>query len=1218
MSFRVAEGFVEVTMDRTKYDADLQRLKGQKLNVSVLAKLQDADAKQRLKQLTRNQNLKIKAAIDDAVAKQRLTQVGKAISVKLSVAVDDKAAKARLAALTKPVTIKAVVGVDDQAARAKLRALTQIVKTITVKVEFDRATAQEAAASLGSKLKVKIVPEMGDTGTYITQLERLTRDQKITITPVMGNPSTYLAQLERLTRDQFITVNPRIKADAYLTQLDRLTRDRQIDVRTNLVTGDTRARLDALTRNRRVRVDVDSGGLSGLARTLGQTGSAASGASGGIGSLVSGMGLLTGAAATSLPTLASLGQAIIAMAPAAAVAAPALGSLLSAFAAVKIGTGGLGAAFKQAFAPAVSGGGAAVDKARQVADAQQALKIAIRDAADSNRRAVEQVAASERDLATAQRQERQAQLDLTKARKEAQQQLEDLNAQLIDGELDHRQALLDVQQTKQDLDKTLKDPRTSQLQRDQAQLAYDQAQQHLAEQTVQQQRLKEQAAEAQRAGVEGNAQVQRAVQGVADAQQDVLDKTQALSETRISADRTAEDSALRITQAQRAVADAMKSAAAGASAMADAMAKLAPAAREFVGAVIALKPAWDSLKLDVQQRLFEGMGDKLTSVAHQVLPDLREGLVGTAGVLNAMGKSFLDAIGNLSKTGVLKQAFSSINEGLKPLTTVPGRLATMFGQLTAAAGPAFQKVTTAFAETVGVFGKKLTDAFTSGRLTETINAALNLVGQFGRLLGDVLGTFGNVMKAAASAGGDALGTLGQVFSELRRVTASPEVQGALKALFETLNKIGAVAGPLVGQALMALGPVVQALAPGVQALTAALGQGLQSVIAGLAPALLSAGQAVSQLLSAVAPLLPVAGQLVGQLGVALTPVLNALSASFQRFAPYIQQVAQILSAILSPILAELPVLLQPLTDLWLTWNTALLPAFGQLLIALQPALMQLSGSFVQIMTALAPVLVQFAQLAATVLPPLVQLLTPLITLVGQLAAIFAGELALRIQQIVVPALRAVTQLLSGDLQGALNSLGEAAVGVLRSFVRLFYDLPSQILSALGDLGSTLWHAGSRLIQGLIDGVSSKLSSLKNYLGGITDMLPDWKGPAERDATILGPAGELLIQGLMGGIDRQVPQLRAQLLGLTTDIGQTKFGIGGGTVAPLTAGTLAPAATPSATVQATSTGRSSVTIQNLTINGSFDFSSEAQRRAAANALVVEIKDALRDYDRGRAR
>jgi SLT domain-containing protein len=44
----------------------------------------------------------------------------------------------------------------------------------------------------------------------------------------------------------------------------------------------------------------------------------------------------------------------------------------------------------------------------------------------------------------------------------------------------------------------------------------------------------------------------------------------------------------------------------------------------------------------------------------------------------------------------------------------------------------------------------------------------------------------------------------------------------------------------------------------------------------------------------------------------------------------------------------------------------------------------------------------------------------------------------------------------------------------------------------------------------------------------------------------------------------------------------------------------------------------VTIEAINVHGSFDFSSPAARHAAARALVAEMKEALRRYDRERAR
>ncbi|WP_272919461.1 hypothetical protein [Streptomyces sp. SID4982] len=48
----------------------------------------------------------------------------------------------------------------------------------------------------------------------------------------------------------------------------------------------------------------------------------------------------------------------------------------------------------------------------------------------------------------------------------------------------------------------------------------------------------------------------------------------------------------------------------------------------------------------------------------------------------------------------------------------------------------------------------------------------------------------------------------------------------------------------------------------------------------------------------------------------------------------------------------------------------------------------------------------------------------------------------------------------------------------------------------------------------------------------------------------------------------------------------------------------------------SQGGGSVVIENITVSGTFDFSSPASRRAAAQALVKEMKEAIRQDDRSR--
>lgn len=201
--------------------------------------------------------------------------------------------------------------------------------------------------------------------------------------------------------------------------------------------------------------------------------------------------------------------------------------------------------------------------ARQISQAQQQVTQARQNAAQaaaqaslSSQQAARQVEEAERSLSDAQKAATQAQLDLTAARKQAAQELEDLNNQLVDSQLSQRDAALQVTEAQQNLNATLADPKATALQRAQAQLAYDEAVQHLKEQTTSTKRLKTETAAANKAGVAGSKTVKTAQDQLAAAQQAVADKTTALKDAQAAQARTATQNAQQIADAQQKIADA--------------------------------------------------------------------------------------------------------------------------------------------------------------------------------------------------------------------------------------------------------------------------------------------------------------------------------------------------------------------------------------------------------------------------------------------------------------------------------------------------------------------------------------------------------------------------------------------------------------------------------------------------------------------------------------
>ena len=132
----------------------------------------------------------------------------------------------------------------------------------------------------------------------------------------------------------------------------------------------------------------------------------------------------------------------------------------------------------------------------------------------------------------------------------------------------------------------------------------------------------------------------------------------------------------------------------------------------------------------------------------------------------------------------------------------------------------------------------------------------------------------------------------------------------------------------------------------------------------------------------------------------------------------------------------------------------------------------------------------------------------------------------------------VSRAFDGARDKALTAVDKLREGVSTRFDRLLGivgGLPRRILRGLGNMGTLLLDAGRDIIEGLIDGIEDMMGELRDKLGGITDLIPDIKGPPERDRKLLRPAGQLIMEGLLAGFDDRVGRMRTQLRRLTAEI-----------------------------------------------------------------------------------
>lgn len=121
---------------------------------------------------------------------------------------------------------------------------------------------------------------------------------------------------------------------------------------------------------------------------------------------------------------------------------------------------------------------------------------------------------------------------------------------------------------------------------------------------------------------------------------------------------------------------------------------------------------------------------------------------------------------------------------------------------------------------------------------------------------------------------------------------------------------------------------------------------------------------------------------------------------------------------------------------------------------------------------------------------------------------------------------------------AWNYIPNGLRSALSAIHGVMSQLPSIVMNAFSGAGSWLLGIGEKIINGLVQGIKNMFGKVKNALTSLTDLLPSWKGPAERDKTLLAPAGRLIIGGLITSLESQYGAVRRSLNRLTGDIAAT--------------------------------------------------------------------------------
>jgi phage-related protein len=605
------------------------------------------------------------------------------------------------------------------------------------------------------------------------------------------------------------------------------------------------------------------------------------------------------------------------------------------------------------------------------------------------------------------------------------------------------------------------------------------------------------------------------------------------------------------------VSDSLSALASGdAEKFSESLKSLAPNARATVQAIAGFKGQFDSLKLDVQNKLFAGLNDQVKDLGGKFLPVARRLFSGIATDLNVAAKgsaSFLASSAGFDQVNRtadnIGTSFTTVSQAIQPATQA-------LVAIVSAGSTQLPRVSTAVGDLATKFAGLVNGANDRGALEAFFANGLDVASQLGRVIGNIGGALGTVFGAGANQGRGLLDTLERNTGQLKEFLQSAEGSNALETFFGSLSTVTASALPVLRELALLIGgdvaPLLANLSAGVgPGVVAIIGQ-LRETVTALTPGVTALGEAFGRILVAIAPILPALGQLIGQIATALAGALERAVGPLTTFINFLASSPGTLAALVGGIGAA-AVALGPLSSLFSTIGplistlvtnagglravlTAVTGPVGILVAALVAlyagsedfrnavnGLLGVIGGLVgQLLGSLKPILDTLFEVFGRLVSQIGTALAPVITLVAN-----------TVQGLLQPAIAALNPLIAA-LQPILQQAGDAfglLISAIQPIIELILNILTPVINALlpvfstvfTQIGETVSNAMT-IIQGVIDVVLGIISGdwgrawegLKKIVTGVFDtLLSVIKSAGSIFVSVLGAAWQLIVDAAVG-------------------------------------------------------------------------------------------------------
>lgn len=264
---------------------------------------------------------------------------------------------------------------------------------------------------------------------------------------------------------------------------------------------------------------------------------------------------------------------------------------------------------------------------------------------------------------------------------------------------------------------------------------------------------------------------------------------------------------------------------------------LAPAAQLAARTIASLRPAFKSLQLDVQQRLFAGLAAQIRSLATAQLPVLHTGLGLIATALGNAARQFLSFFSSQSARGDLSVIFLRTAQAIQNVASALRPLLDAFFALAAQGSTALARLTSNFGDLAQRFDAFVQRVTSNGQFFDWIEQGISALFSLADIFRNVASIILTLLQGLDSSGGTFLDTLNQLTFQFAQFLKSAQGQQALHALAAILGQIGKSVGPLFLSLLQLVAQVLIALSPFIQLLVQRLGTDLVGAVHALTPLL---------------------------------------------------------------------------------------------------------------------------------------------------------------------------------------------------------------------------------------------------------------------------------------------------------------------------------------------------------------------------------------------